>query len=138
MEKNSPQEEYKKKLYLTDFMKKELKGSANWAMFLSISMIAFFAIYFVNILSRISNGIPLAGTAGGLIGIILFISLICLILGMGIVLYFFSSYLKNALKQKASTSLVQSFDSLTRYFKLSFIILIVTLIFSFVFTIFIF
>jgi hypothetical protein len=138
MENTSPQEEQKEELYLTDYMKKELKGSANWAIFLSISMIAFFALYFISILSSITNGLPLAGTIGGLIGIILFLSLLSLILGMGIVLYFFSSNLKKALRQKASTLLVHSFNSLTRYFMLSFIILIVTLIFSFVFTIFIF
>ncbi len=138
MENIPPQEEQKEELYLTDYMKKELKGSANWAMFLSISMIAFFVLYFISILSSITSGLPLAGTAGGLIGIILFISLLSLILGMGIVLYFFSSNLKKALEQKVSTLLVHSFNSLTRYFILSFIILIVTLIFSLVFTIFIF
>ena len=138
MESIPPQEEKKEKLYLTDYMKKELKGAANWAMFLSISMIAFFVLYFISILSSITSGLPLAGTAGGLIGIIIFLALLCLILGIGIVLYFFSSNLKQALNQKNNTLLNRSFDSLTRYFILSFIILIVTLLFSFIFTIFIF
>ena len=138
MQDQYPQEEKKEELHLTDYMKKELKGSSNWAMFLSISMIAFFVLYFFSILSSISSGLPLAGTTVGLIGIILLIALLSLILGMGIVLYFFSSNLKKALSQKSSSLLNRSFDSLTRYFIISFIILIVTLLFSFIFTIFIF
>lgn len=138
MENIPPQKEKKEELHLTDYMKKELKGSSNWAMFLSISMIVFFTFYFFSILSSISSGLPLAGTTGGLIGIILFIALLSLILGMGIVLYFFSSNLKKALSQQSSALLNRSFDSLTRYFILSFIILIVTLLFSLIFTIFIF
>lgn len=138
MENISPQEEKKEELHLTDYMKKELKGSSNWAMFLSVSMIVIFVLYFISILSSISSGLPLAGTTGRLFWIILFIALLSLILGMGIFLYFFSSNLKKALYQKSSILLNQSFDSLTRYFILSFIILIVILLYSFIFTIFIF
>jgi hypothetical protein len=138
MENLSPPEKKKEGLHLTDYMKKELQGATNWAMFLSISMITFFVLYFISILSSINSGLPLAGTTGGLIGIILFISLLGLLLGIGIVLYLFSSNLKKALKQKRSALLNHSFDLLTRYFILSFIILIVILLFSLVFTIFIF
>ncbi len=133
MENLSPQEEKEEELYLTDYMKKELRGAASWGFFISISMITFFGIYFLTILSSIS-GLPVAGATAGLIGIILLVAFLGLILGMGIFLFLFSTNLKKALIQTDSRLFTNSLDFLSRYFILSFVILIVILIFSFIIT----
>jgi len=132
--KNQPSlEDQKEKLYLTDYMKKELKGAANWGLFISISLIAFFGLFFIFILSSIGGLSSTAATAG-FIGIILVIVFLGLSLGMGILLFLFSSNLKKALIQKENNLLIKAFVFLSQYFILSFTILVVTLLFSFAIT----
>lgn len=116
-------------LQFTKFMKEELRRTANWSMFIAITLIAFFALYLLLILSSL-RGLPLASSHADLVLIVLLIFFLIILLGMGILLLNFATHLKKALKEKESNRLVHSLEYLTYYFMAAFIILIIIPVFS--------
>ena len=131
MENLSPFEEKKEELFLNDFMKKELKGAANWATFISISTVLFCAIWGLNVLSTmIFSGSENIASATSLEVFVLIILIFTtsLIIISGIILFSFAHHLKNALKNKQAQSLNISFDYLSKYFIFSSVLLIFMII----------
>lgn len=131
MENLPPFEEKKEELFLTDFMKKELKSAANWATFISVTTILFCGMWGLNILSTMifssSESLSSFTSQNVLIFIILtFIS--GLIITSGVVLFSFSHHLKNALKNKQAQALNICFDYLSKYFIFSSVLLIFMII----------
>ncbi|MFK8008696.1 MAG: DUF5362 family protein [Saprospiraceae bacterium] len=126
MENLPPFEEKKEELFLTDFMKKELKRAANWAMFISISTLLFCGMWGLNILT--SMIFSSAESLGFLTSIEVFVFIVLifvtsLIIISGVVLFSFSHHLKKALKNRQAQALNISFDYLSKYFIFSSVLL---------------
>jgi len=137
MENLPPFEEKKEELYLTDYMKKELRSAANWAIFISISTVLFCSIWGLRIISIFlssSSRILEYITMLELVGILLLFLVSSLIIISGVLLYHFSFQLKKALNQKLSQSLNQSFDYLSRFFIFSSILLGVVILYTIIIT----
>jgi len=128
MEMPSPSEEKKEELYLTDYMKKELKNIANWSIFISISTFLFCVVWG---LSFITSSLELSSLSSiEMISFLLFILLISLIIISGVILFSFSLQLKKALKHKQAQLLNLSFDYLSRYFIFSSILLAILILWT--------
>ncbi|MFK7772700.1 MAG: DUF5362 family protein [Saprospiraceae bacterium] len=131
MENLSPIEEKKEELFLTDFMKKELKQAANWATFISISTVLFCAMWGLNVFSSMifSSSETLSSlTFVEIFALIILIFTTSLIIISGVGLFSFSHHLKKALKNKQAQALNISFDYLSKYFIFSSVLLIFMII----------
>ncbi len=131
MDNLPPFEENQEELFLTDFMKKELKRTANWATFISIATVVFCGMWGLNVLSSIifSSSESLSSTTPlEVFVLIVLIFITSLIIISGVILFSFSHHLKNALKNKQAQSLNISFDYLSKYFIFSSVLLIFMII----------
>lgn len=131
MENLPPLEEEKEELFLTDFMKKELKRSANWATFISISTLLFCGLWGLNILTSMifsSSETFEFLTSAEVFAFIVLIFITSLIIISGIVLFSFSHNLKKALKNRQAQALNISIDYLSKYFIFSAVLLIFMII----------
>lgn len=131
MENLPPFEEKKEELFLTKFMKKELKSAANWATFISIATILFCGFWSLNVLSTMifsSSESISSFTSQEVFVFIILIFITGLIVISGVVLFSFSHHLKNALKNKQTQALNISFDYLSKYFIFSSVLLIFMII----------
>lgn len=127
MENLSPIEEKQEKLFLSKFMKKELKGAANWATFISISTILFCGMWGLSIFSSMIFSDSSTLSSLDSVEIFVFIILIfttSLIIISGAVLFSFAHQLKKALKNHHAQALNISIDYLSRYFIFSSVLLI--------------
>lgn len=121
-------------LQFTKFMKGELKRTANWSKFIAITLITFFGIYFLGILSSL-RGLPVASSSFEFVMVVFGILFLLFLLGMGILLLNFANHLKKAIKFNQKNQLINSLEFLSYYFMVAFAILIIIPVFSFFTTI---